>query len=105
MHVCDGLGFFFLAFSLSFTNNRIHLIYVAFLSEQEQLDGAGVELSSLYKWIERQVPIACCTEAWKTRTHWVGTQISLDATKSVAQAEEYLKIHRPVRRFMLYILI
>ncbi|KAL0340799.1 UNVERIFIED_CONTAM: protein CHROMATIN REMODELING 20 [Sesamum radiatum] len=64
----------------------------------EQLDSAGIELSSLYKWIERQVPNGCCTEAWKKRTHWVGIQMSLDATESVAQAEEYLQIHRPVTR-------
>ncbi|KAK4403828.1 protein CHROMATIN REMODELING 20 [Sesamum angolense] len=64
----------------------------------EQLDSAGIELSSLYKWIERQVPSGCCTEAWKKRTHWVGIQMSLDATESVAQAEEYLQIHRPVTR-------
>ncbi|XP_011069497.1 protein CHROMATIN REMODELING 20-like [Sesamum indicum] len=57
----------------------------------EQLDGAGIELSSLYKWIERQVPNGCCTEAWKKRTHWVGIQMSLDATESVARAEEYLQ--------------
>ncbi|KAK6144897.1 hypothetical protein DH2020_021717 [Rehmannia glutinosa] len=38
------------------------------------------------------------TEAWKKRTHWGGTQMSLDATESVACAEKYLEIHRPVRR-------
>ncbi|XP_057784554.1 LOW QUALITY PROTEIN: protein CHROMATIN REMODELING 20-like [Salvia miltiorrhiza] len=65
----------------------------------EQLDGSGIDLSSLYKWIEKQVPNICHTEAWKGRTHWVGTQISDEATKSVLQAEEYLKIHRPVRRW------
>ncbi|KAK6136328.1 hypothetical protein DH2020_029949 [Rehmannia glutinosa] len=65
---------------------------------QEQLDGAGVDLSRLYKWIERQAPNGCSTEAWKKRTHWVGTQMSGDATESVAQAEEYLQIHRPGRR-------
>ncbi|XP_073293356.1 protein CHROMATIN REMODELING 20 isoform X2 [Primulina huaijiensis] len=64
----------------------------------EQLDGAGVELSSLYKWIEKQAPSGCCTEAWKKRAHWVGNQLSLDAMESVSQAEEYLQIHRPVRR-------
>ncbi|EYU39522.1 hypothetical protein MIMGU_mgv1a008888mg [Erythranthe guttata] len=64
----------------------------------EQLDGADIDLSSLYKWIERQAPNGCCTEAWKSRTHWVGTQMSVDATASVSQAEEYLQIHRPVRR-------
>ncbi|KAG8380399.1 hypothetical protein BUALT_Bualt06G0011300 [Buddleja alternifolia] len=64
----------------------------------EQLDGAGIELSSLYKWIEKQAPNGCCTEAWKERAHWVGTQMPVDATESVAQAEEYLQVHRPVRR-------
>ncbi|KAL6565324.1 hypothetical protein OROGR_002275 [Orobanche gracilis] len=64
----------------------------------EQLDGAGVDLSSLYKWIEKQAPNGCCTEAWKKRTHWAGTQMPSDASASVAQAEEYLQTHRPVRR-------
>ncbi|GER51313.1 DNA repair and recombination protein RAD54 [Striga asiatica] len=64
----------------------------------EQLDGAGVDLSSLYKWIEKQAPNGCCTEAWKNRTHWVGNQMPNDASASVAQAEEYLQVHRPVRR-------
>lgn len=68
---------------------------------QEQLDGAGIELSSLYKWIEKQAPNSSHTEVWKKRTHWVGNQLSVDATESVAQAEEYLKVHRPMRRFIL----
>ncbi|XP_051119835.1 protein CHROMATIN REMODELING 20 [Andrographis paniculata] len=64
----------------------------------EQLDGAGIDLSSLYKWIEKQAPNACHTEAWKKRTHWAGTQLPVDATESVAEAEKYLNVHRPVRR-------
>ncbi|GFQ05694.1 protein chromatin remodeling 20 [Phtheirospermum japonicum] len=64
----------------------------------EQLNGAGVELSSLYKWIEKQVPNGCCTETWKNTTHWAGTQMPSDVISSVAQAEEYLQTHRPVRR-------
>jgi transcriptional regulator ATRX len=64
----------------------------------EQLDGAGVALPSLYNWIESQAPVACSTETWKKRTHWVGSQISSDATKSVADAEKYLQTHRPVRK-------
>ncbi|XP_024988979.1 protein CHROMATIN REMODELING 20 isoform X4 [Cynara cardunculus var. scolymus] len=64
----------------------------------EQLDGAGIELPSLYKWIESQAPNGCCTEAWKNRTHWVGSQVTGDATESIADAEKYLQTHRPVRR-------
>ncbi|KAI3796901.1 hypothetical protein L1987_39588 [Smallanthus sonchifolius] len=64
----------------------------------EQLDGAGIELPSLYKWIESQAPNGCCTEAWKNRTHWVGSQVTGDASESIADAEKYLKTHRPVRR-------
>nr|XP_043631904.1 protein CHROMATIN REMODELING 20 [Erigeron canadensis] len=64
----------------------------------EQLDGAGIELPSLYKWIETQAPNGCCTEAWKNRTHWVGSQVTGDATESIADAEKYLQTHRPVRR-------
>ncbi|XP_042036260.1 protein CHROMATIN REMODELING 20-like [Salvia splendens] len=64
----------------------------------EQLDGAGIDLSSLYKWIERQAPNGCCTIAWKNRTHWAGTNLSSDALESVTKAEEFLQVHRPVRR-------
>ncbi|PIN19967.1 Transcription regulator XNP/ATRX, DEAD-box superfamily [Handroanthus impetiginosus] len=64
----------------------------------EQLDGAGVDISRLYKWIEREAPNGCCTEAWKNRTHWAGTRVPVEASESVTKAEEYLQIHRPVRR-------
>ncbi|XP_057802086.1 protein CHROMATIN REMODELING 20-like isoform X2 [Salvia miltiorrhiza] len=64
----------------------------------EQLDGAGIDLSSLYKWIEKQAPNGCCTVAWKNRTHWAGTHLSTDARESVTKAEEFLQVHRPVRR-------
>lgn len=64
----------------------------------EQLDGAGIELPSLYKWIESQAPNGCRTEAWKNRTHWVGSQVSGDVNESIADAEKYLQTHRPVRR-------
>ncbi|KAL3650059.1 hypothetical protein CASFOL_006462 [Castilleja foliolosa] len=64
----------------------------------EQLDSAGIELSSLYKWIEGQVSNGCCTEAWKKRAHWVGAQMPIDAKELVASAENYLDVHRPVIR-------
>ncbi|KAJ4837536.1 hypothetical protein Tsubulata_045657 [Turnera subulata] len=64
----------------------------------EQLDGAGIALPKLYKWIESQAPNGCCTEAWKKRTHWMGSQVTNDVTESVADAEQYLEMHRPVRR-------
>ncbi|KAK9292419.1 hypothetical protein L1049_020389 [Liquidambar formosana] len=64
----------------------------------EQLDGAGIELPTLYKWIESQTPNDCCTEAWKKRTHWVGSQVTSDVTESITDAERYLQTHRPVRR-------
>ncbi|XP_071702520.1 protein CHROMATIN REMODELING 20 [Rutidosis leptorrhynchoides] len=64
----------------------------------EQLDGAGIELPSLYKWIENQAPNGCRTEAWKNRTHWVGSQATGGATEYIADAEKYLQTHRPVRR-------
>lgn len=75
--------------------------YFCPVTEQEQLDGAGIDLSSLYKWIERQAPNGCCTVAWKNRTHWAGTHLSTDARESVTKAEEFLQVHRPVRRFIL----
>nr|XP_029119817.1 protein CHROMATIN REMODELING 20 isoform X2 [Elaeis guineensis] len=64
----------------------------------EQLDGAGIELSSLYKYIESQVPNGCCTEAWKKRAHWVGSQVTNEVNQSIREAEEYLQSCRPVRR-------
>ncbi|KAL5770535.1 hypothetical protein ACOSP7_014689 [Xanthoceras sorbifolium] len=64
----------------------------------EQLDGAGIELPSLYKWIESQAPNGCCTEAWKKRAHWAGTHATSEMTVSITEAEEYLEIQRPVRR-------
>ncbi|XP_048324064.1 protein CHROMATIN REMODELING 20 isoform X2 [Ziziphus jujuba] len=64
----------------------------------EQLDGAGIELPSLYKYMESQAPNNCVTEAWKRRIHWVGSQATGDFTESKDGAEEYLQKHRPVRR-------
>ncbi|XP_019054212.1 PREDICTED: protein CHROMATIN REMODELING 20 isoform X2 [Nelumbo nucifera] len=64
----------------------------------EQLDGAGIELPSLYKWIESQAPNGCSTEAWMKRTHWVGSQVTTDITNSILDAEKFLQSHRPVRR-------
>ncbi|XP_061371328.1 protein CHROMATIN REMODELING 20 isoform X2 [Gastrolobium bilobum] len=64
----------------------------------EQLDGAGIELPSLYKWIEREAPNGCCTEAWKRRNHWIGSQATAEIAESIADAEKYLQVNRPVRR-------
>lgn len=64
----------------------------------EQLDGAGIELPSLYKWIESQAPNGCCTEAWKQRVHWIGSQVTGDTTESIIEAEKHLQTDRPVRR-------
>ncbi|VFQ62592.1 unnamed protein product [Cuscuta campestris] len=64
----------------------------------EQLDGAGIELPSLYKWIESQAPNSCCTEAWRRRTQWVGSHATSDFSEAVIDAEKYLDINRPVRR-------
>lgn len=66
--------------------------------EQEQLEGAGIELPSLYKWIESQAPSSCSTETWRKRTHWVGSRVTDDVTEIIADAEKYLQIHRPVRK-------
>ncbi|KAJ8421421.1 hypothetical protein Cgig2_030836 [Carnegiea gigantea] len=63
----------------------------------EQLDGAGIDLPSIYKWIESQAPNGCCTEAWKKRTHWVGSEITSDAVESIKDAEKHLQTLRPVR--------
>ncbi|KAJ4968959.1 hypothetical protein NE237_015660 [Protea cynaroides] len=64
----------------------------------EQLDGADVDLSMLYKFIESQAPNVCCTEAWKKRVHWVGSQVTGEITESISDAEKHLQIHQPVRR-------
>lgn len=62
------------------------------------MDGAGIELPSLYKWIESQAPHGCCTEAWRNRTQWVGSELTNDLTGVIADAENYLQSHRPVER-------
>lgn len=62
----------------------------------EQLDGAGIELPALYRWIESQAPNGCCTEAWKKRAHWVGSQVSNEVNQSVREAEEYLQSCHPL---------
>ncbi|KAK9673254.1 hypothetical protein RND81_12G156000 [Saponaria officinalis] len=64
----------------------------------EQLDGAGIDLPSIYKWIESKAPNGCCTEAWKKRTHWVGSEIAGEAVESIKEAEIQLQIARPVRK-------
>ncbi|KAK7376285.1 hypothetical protein VNO78_34749 [Psophocarpus tetragonolobus] len=64
----------------------------------EQLDGAGIELPSLYKWIEREAPNVCSTEAWKKRNHWVGSLATAEIAESIADAEKDLQVNRPVRR-------
>ncbi|KAL9234971.1 hypothetical protein vseg_009778 [Gypsophila vaccaria] len=64
----------------------------------EQLDGAGIDLPSIYKWIESKAPNGCCTEAWKKRTHWVGTEITGEAVESIKEAEIQLQNARPVRK-------
>lgn len=69
------------------------------LSNQEQLDGAGIELPSLFKWIESEAPNNSSTEAWKKRTHWVGSQVTNEVTESVAEAEKHLQSIRPLRRY------
>lgn len=72
---------------------------------QEQLDGAGIELPSLFKWIESQAPSNCSTEVWRKRTHWVGSQVSSELTESVAEAEKHLQSIRPVRRYLYKLLV
>ncbi|KAL5138893.1 Transcriptional regulator ATRX [Glycine soja] len=64
----------------------------------EQLDGAGIELPSLYKLIEREAPNVCSTEAWKKRNHWVGSLATAEIAESIADAEKHLQVNRPVRR-------
>ncbi|CAM6012814.1 unnamed protein product [Sphagnum balticum] len=65
---------------------------------QEKLDDAGVSLPDLFKWIEKQAPDGCTTEAWKKRTHWAGLQATQEAFEVVSQAEQQLTNQRPVRR-------
>ncbi|XP_065852445.1 protein CHROMATIN REMODELING 20 isoform X2 [Euphorbia lathyris] len=64
----------------------------------EQLDGAGIELPSLYKLIEKEAPNVCQTEAWKQRAHWVGSELTTEIKEAVTDAEKYLQSHWPVRR-------
>ncbi|KAH9311732.1 hypothetical protein KI387_026767, partial [Taxus chinensis] len=64
----------------------------------EQLDYAGIELPTLYKWIEKQAPEGCSTEAWKKRIHWAGFQPTAEVTDFINKAECDLQASRPVRR-------
>lgn len=64
----------------------------------EQLDGAGIDLPSLFKCIEGHAPNESSTEAWKKRIHWIGAKATSDVAEFVSDAENYLKIHRPVRK-------
>eukprot|EP01018_Ginkgo_biloba_P006063 Gb_33142 [translate_table: standard] len=64
----------------------------------EQLDDSGIELPTLYKWIEKQAPEGCSTEAWKKRIHWAGFQATAEVTEFVNDAECDLQACRPVRR-------
>jgi transcriptional regulator ATRX len=53
--------------------------------------------------IEREAPNRCCTETWKKRNHWVGSQATTEIATSVSDAEKYLQINRPVRRYGSYL--
>lgn len=64
----------------------------------EQLDDAGIELPTLYKWVEKQAPEGCSTEAWKKRIHWAGRLPTEEITDFVNEAEYDLQACRPVRR-------
>jgi len=72
---------------------------------QEQLDGAGIELPSLYKLIEKEAPNVCSTEAWKKRNHWVGSVATSEIAESIADAEKHLQVNRPVRRYGFYLVL
>ncbi|XP_031481997.1 protein CHROMATIN REMODELING 20 isoform X2 [Nymphaea colorata] len=64
----------------------------------EQLDGAGVDLPGLFKWIEQQAPEGCSTEAWRKRIHWAGSQMTNEVREAISGAENYLQECRPVKR-------
>lgn len=65
---------------------------------QEKLDDAGENLPELYKWLEKQVPERCTTEAWRKRTHWAGLMPTTEVFEAVKMAEKELTAQRPVRR-------
>lgn len=65
---------------------------------QERLDDAGIDLPDLFRWIEKQAPEGCTTEAWKKRTHWVGLHASEAAADAVSKANVNLESVRPVKR-------
>ncbi|MCO5598149.1 hypothetical protein L7F22_052241 [Adiantum nelumboides] len=65
---------------------------------QERLDDAGVELSSLFKWMEKQAPQCCSTEAWRKRAHWAGLHPSEEVSNTVQEAESQLERLWPVKR-------
>ncbi|KAI5079836.1 hypothetical protein GOP47_0005315 [Adiantum capillus-veneris] len=65
---------------------------------QERLDDAGIELSSLFKWMEEKAPQCCSTEAWRKRTHWAGLHPSEEVSNTIQTAESELELRRPVKR-------
>lgn len=87
---------FFCLFITLKEHTNLYSLFVSF--SKEQLDGAGIELPKLYEMIESQAPNGCYTEAWKKRSHWVGTQVTKETGESLAKAESFLLTHRPVRK-------
>lgn len=75
-----------------------HIPYTILFFLQEQLDGSGIELSAIYKWIESQASNECFTEAWKKRIQWIGSQATPEMTDAVSKADKYLQSCYPVRR-------
>ncbi|KAL3686280.1 hypothetical protein R1sor_008854 [Riccia sorocarpa] len=64
---------------------------------QEKLEDAGVSLTHLFKFIERQISEQSTTEAWKKRTLWVGNQPTEEVASIIGKASEELRLKHPTR--------
>lgn len=69
------------------------------------MDDAGENLPELYKWLEKQVPERCTTEAWRKRTHWAGLMPTTEVFEAVKMAEKELTSQRPVRRCTVFLCV
>lgn len=64
---------------------------------QEKLEEAGFDLTTYYKNLDKQTPEVCETEVWKNAT-WAGVPVTLVAMQGLLNAEEQLKVQRPVKK-------
>lgn len=52
------------------------------------MDGVGIDLLSIFKWIESRVFNGCCIEVWKKRIYWVGFEVISDVVELIRDVEK-----------------